>query len=178
MTTININAQARIAAVFYLGTIVTGATALMFANGRDVSNLIATICYIGVTALFYYLFKPVNKSLSFIAAVFSLAGCIISALSPYLVLPDFFPNTLVFFGVYCLLIGWLIIKSTFLPRVLGVLMIIGGLGWLTFLFPSLSSLISPFNLAPGIIGESALTFWLLIKGIKAEEWSKLASETA
>lgn len=178
MTTQNIIIQARMAAVFYLGTIITGATALMFANGRNISNFIATICYIGVTALFYYLFKPVNKNLSFVAALFSLAGCIISAFSPYLAIPAFLPDILVLFGMYCLLIGWLIIKSTFLPRFLGVLMMIGGLGWLTFLFPALSSLISPFNFAPGILGESVLTLWLLIKGVNAEEWNKRALETS
>jgi len=170
--------RARLAGVFYLGTILTGASALVFANGRNIANLIATICYIGVTLLFYDIFKPVNRKLSLLAALFSLAGCVLRALSPFDLLPSFIPNTLVFFGAYCLLIGYLVFKSTFLPKILGVLMAIGGLGWLTFLSPSLVGYLSPFNLAPGILGESALTLWLLVKGVNVEEWKKLAAMNA
>jgi hypothetical protein len=76
---------------------------------------------------------------------------------------------LVFFGFYCLLIGYLIFRSTFLPRALGVLMAFGGLGWLTFLVPPVSSALSPYSLAPGILGEGALTLWLLAFGVKSTE---------
>jgi hypothetical protein len=68
----------------------------------------------------------------------------------------------VFFGGYCLLIGFLIYKSTFLPRMLGVLMAIGGLSWLTFGVAAIAKALYPYNLAPGIIGEGALTIWLLV----------------
>jgi hypothetical protein len=54
----------------------------------------------------------------------------------------------VFVGLYCLLIGYLIFKSIFLPRILGVLMAIAGLGYLTFLSPPLTNHLSPYNLAP------------------------------
>ena len=53
--------KARIAGVFYLLTFLTGAFALAFVNGRLVANLIATLCYIAVTLLFYDIFKPVNR---------------------------------------------------------------------------------------------------------------------
>jgi hypothetical protein len=70
-------------------------------------------------------------------------------------------NPLPLFGIYCLLIGYLIVKSTYVPRFLGVLMAIGGVGWLTFVSPSLTPQLSPYNFAPGIVGEGAPTLWLL-----------------
>lgn len=85
---------------------------------------------------------------------------------------------LVFFGFYCLLIGYLAFRSTFLPRIVGVLMAIGGLGWLTFLSPPLSHYLAPYNLAPGIRGEAALTLWLLVMGVNVQRWKEQVGETA
>jgi len=164
--------RARIAGVFYLLTFVAGGLAL---RGRSlgpyfyVANLIATTAYVGVTLLFYGLFKPVNRGLSLLAALFSLAGLVVGTLG-LLRLASFPINNLVFFGFYCLLIGYLIFESTFLPRTLGVLMAIGGLGWLTFLSPSLAKVLTPYNMLPGIIGEGALTLWLLVFGVNVQRW--------
>ena len=172
--------RARMAGIFYLFTILTGAFSA-FVSGRlvvysEIANLIATACYIVVTLLFYGLFKPVGGSLSLIAAVFSLVGCAIGALSLFHLLPSFISvNPLVFFGCYCLQIGYLIFRSTFLPRILGVLMAIGGLSWLTFLSEPLANYLSPYNLAPGILGEGALTLWLLVAGVNVERWKERAN---
>jgi hypothetical protein len=165
--------KARIAGVFYLLNIATGALAL-FASGRlgVAANLIAAMCYIAVTLLFYDIFKPVNRGLSLLAAFISLVGCALGALGAFHLAPPHI-NNLVFFGFYCLLIGYLIFRSTFLPRILGVLMAIGGLGWLTFLSPVLANYLSPYNLAPGILGEGALTLWLLVKGVNVQRWKDL-----
>jgi len=165
--------RARIAGLFYLLTFLTGAFALVFVRGRLVANLLATACYIVVTILFYELFKPVNSQLSLIAALFSLMGCLVSVLSPFHLAP-FHINSLAFFGFYCLLIGYLIFKSIFLPRILGVLMMLGGLSWLTFLSPLLATYLDPYNLAPGILGEGALTVWLLVSGVNVERWKERA----
>lgn len=173
--------KARIAGVFYLLTIITGAFAA-FVSGKmvvysEAVNLVASACYVVVTSLFYVLFKPVDASFSLIAAVFSLVGCVLGALDTFHLVPSPLSsiNTLVFFGVYCLLIGYLILRSTFLPRILGVLMALGGLGWLTFVSSTLASALSPYNLAPGIFGEGALTVWLLAKGVNAQRWQEQAS---
>jgi len=170
--------KARIAGVFYLLTFLTGGVAL-FVRGRLslVAGLIAGACYIAVTLLFYSLFKPVNRSLSLLAAFFSLVGCAIGPLSLIHLAPSHI-NPLVFFGFYCLLIGYLIFRSTFLPRILGVLMAIAGLGWLTFLSPPLANHLSPYNLAPGILGEGLLTLWLLAIGVNEQRWKEQASAAA
>ncbi|HKW63167.1 MAG TPA: DUF4386 domain-containing protein [Candidatus Acidoferrum sp.] len=173
--------RARIAGVFYLLTILTGAFAA-FVSGKlllysEAANLTASACYVAVTILFYGLFRPVDASLSLIAAVFSFAGCVLGILSVLHLLPSYISsvNPLVFFGVYCLLIGYLIFQSTFLPRILGGLMAFGGLGWLTFISPDVANYLSPYNLAPGILGEGALTVWLLVFGLNAQRWKEQAS---
>jgi hypothetical protein len=167
-----IRLRARIAGVFYLLTFLTGGVAL-FIRGRLglVAGLTAGACYIAVTLLFYYIFKPVNRSLSLLAALFSLVGCAIGPLSLFHLVPSRI-NSLVFFGFYCLLIGYLIFRSTFLPRILGVLMAFAGLGWLTFLSPPLANHLSPYIFAPGILGEGALTLWLLVMGVNEQQWKE------
>lgn len=166
--------KARLAGVFYLLTIVTGAFAAMSSHGRTEAALIASVCYIAVTVLFYGIFKPVNRSISLLAMLFSLAGCAFGLLSPFHFAPSPI-DPLVFFGVYCLLIGFLILKSRFLPRILGVLMVCAGLGWLTFISPALAKYLAPYNLAPGLLGEGALTLWLLVVGVNAQQWKEQAS---
>jgi hypothetical protein len=78
---------------------------------------------------------------------------------------------LVFFGCYCLSIGYLIFRSTFLPRLLGVLLVIGGLCYLmysfaSFIAPAFASGLVPYIQLPSGIAEVSLTLWLLIAGLK------------
>ena len=220
--------KARIAGIFYFLTFLTGGISAFVGGRLEVSgdaaatanNILAhpalfrlgfaadlsvVACYIAVTALFYELFKPVNRSLSLLAAFFSLVGCAIQAsiclfhLAPFVVLggaqylsvfkveqlqalvymflelyAQGFTICFVFFGFYCLLIGYLIFRSSFLPRFLGVLMAIGGLGWLTFLYPPLANSLWPYIAAPGILGEGSLTLWLLVMGVNAGRWKQQA----
>jgi hypothetical protein len=164
--------KARIAGVFYFLCFATGITAL-FVRGRLglVAGLSAGACYVAVTLLFYYIFKPVSRRLSSLAAIISLVGCAVGPLS--LLLHAASPiSPLVLFGFYCLLIGYLIFRSTFLPRILGVLMAIAGLGWLTFLWQPLATSLTPYVFAPGLLGEGALTLWLLAMGVNAERWNQ------
>src|SRR5436309_10523137 len=86
---------------------------------------------------------------------------------------------LVFFGFYALLTGCLILKSTFLPRTLGVLSVLGGLGWLTFLNQPLGYRLFPYIAVLGILGAAALIVWLLVFGVNEQRWkdqAKLAVE--
>lgn len=162
------NRLAGMAGLLYLFTILAGMSAAFSESKRysDIANLIATICYVVVTLLLYKLFEPVNKPLSLLAALFSLAGCLLGVLDS--LHRNSFPiHNLVFFGVYCLLIGWLIFQSTFMPRFLGVLMALAGLGWLAFLSPKLVHRLSYFPMVTGLIGEGALTLWLLWAGVRS-----------
>jgi hypothetical protein len=77
--------------------------------------------------------------------------------------------SLVLFGTYNVLTGYLIVKSTFLPRILGVLLTIAGVGYLintfvTFLAPDFAAHLSPWILLPGG-SELLLATWLLIIGV-------------
>jgi Domain of unknown function (DUF4386) len=146
--------------VFVLGRlIVSGNAAATAANilGHErlfwlgfVSSLIGVACHIAWTALFYELFKPVNKRLSLLAAFVGLVVCAMQALTGLLYLAPLltlqsgtsvsaftteqlqalafiflrlnayaFDIDLVFFGLWCALTGYLIFRSTFLPRILG-----------------------------------------------------------
>src|SRR3989442_10495235 len=82
---------------------------------------------------------------------------------------------LVFFGFYALLTGYLIIRSTFLPRILDVLTILGGLAWMSFLYQPLGYRLFPYISALGILGAASLILWLLVFGVNEQRWKEQAS---
>jgi len=87
---------------------------------------------------------------------------------------------LVFFGLQCLSVGYLIRRSTFLPRILGVLLAITGLCYLTnslanFLSLLFKAYLLPFVAAGGLLGEGSLSLWLLVKGVNVQRWKEQAS---
>jgi Domain of unknown function (DUF4386) len=82
---------------------------------------------------------------------------------------------IVFVGFKCLLIGYLIFRSTFLPRILAALMAFGGLGWLTYMSPPLVNYLSPYNLAFGLLGQGSVMLWLLVMGLNVQRWKEQAS---
>jgi hypothetical protein len=85
---------------------------------------------------------------------------------------------LVFFGFWCLLSGWLIFKSTFMPRVLGVLLAISGLGWMVFLWPPFAHAVFFYIAGASALGEVPLELWMLIAGVNTERWNDQASAAA
>jgi hypothetical protein len=85
---------------------------------------------------------------------------------------------LAFFGFSTLLNGYLIFKSDFLPRFLGVLSLVGGLGWLTFLYPPLGYQLFPYILLIGLLGGTSQILWFLVKGVNVEQWKLRALSSA
>ena len=81
---------------------------------------------------------------------------------------------LVFFGFYAPLTGYLIIRSTFLPRILGWWSAVAGLGWLTFLSPTLGYRLFPYLVGVGLLGATALILWLLVFGVNEQRWKEQA----
>ena len=222
--------KARLAGAFYLLTILTGILAQGFISARLIvagdatatANNILThdglfrlgfaiymiemVCQIIMTVLIYDLLKPVNRSISLLAAVVGLVGCGIKTFSrlfyfaPLLVLGgthylSVFSGeplnavallflrvndigagiALVFFGFYAILRGYLVIRSTFLPHVLGWLGVLGGIGWLAFLSPPFGERVFSVIAVVGIIGSLANIAWLLVVGVNEQRWKEQAS---
>jgi len=171
--------RARLTGVVYLLYFLTAVSAeVLVGRGRlilyEAVNLIAYAFYISVTVFFYYMFKPVNRSLSLLAAFLSLVGCANDVLSLFNLAP-YKINSLVFFGPYCLLLGYLIFKSTFLPRILGALLALAGVGWLTFLWPMPANHLFTYLQVLGFVAELSLCLWLLVIGVNVPKWEAKAS---
>ena len=113
---------------------------------------------IAATLLFYDIFKAVNRSLSLLAASFNFLALTLELLQ---LIPRGVFIGIGFHGLYCFLTGYLIFTSTFLPRFLGASMASAGLCWLAFLSPTLTTLLSPYELALGMLGEASVSLWFL-----------------
>jgi uncharacterized protein DUF4386 len=220
--------NARIAGVFYLVTILTRMFVEIFVRNRLVvsdnaaatannivaheplwrlgfaTDIIAFASYIALAALLYELLKPVNQSLSLVAAFFGLVASVVHAISslfhlaplvllggaPYLTVftveqlqalalvflrlraAAYHNIGLVFFGLYLLSVGILIFKSAFLPRIIGVVMVLAGLSYMPFLSPPLARSMQPYILFFPAIGQISLTLWLLVMGVNAQRWKE------
>jgi hypothetical protein len=174
-----------------------------------VSDLIRLALLMLLPLILYRLLKPVDKTFASLMVIFSLVSVSISMLNElnhFAVLllsssADYLTafkadqlNTLVMFflelrkngtfipqvlSLWVLFLGYLVFKSGFLPRILGVLLMLAGLCYtvsavLFFLFPNFDAMILGLF---AFIGESLFYLWLLIKGVNVEEWKKRAIES-
>jgi hypothetical protein len=116
--------------------------------------------------------RPVNRSVALVAVLLGFIGCAVQSLglfhitSPHAALP--------IFGLFNLAIGFLVFRSTFFPRVLGVLMALSGLGWLTVLSPELLRHTVVYVEIAGILAEGSLMVWLLTMGVDVRRWNAVA----
>jgi hypothetical protein len=168
--------------------------------------LVGSLCYLGVTALLYELLRPVNGSIALFGALASLAGLTIGAATSVnqlnalgllreattaapaaanqlqtiarVFLNDAaeFKISMVFFGCHVASIGYLILRSTFLPRIIGGVLIAGGASYIissfaSFVAPAVGDRLTPLVIPIAILGEGSLTLWLLFKGVNAARYS-------
>ena len=166
--------MARIAGVLYFVSVLTAVFNEFVVRGRLglMGTVIPVSCQIVVTLLLYGIFKPVNTSVSLLAASSQLVALSFEALELH---PRGVNIGMAFHGFYCLLIGYLILRSIFLPRILGVLMAFAGLVWLIYLFPPLAEYVSPYNTGSGLLGEGLPMLWLLVMGVDPKRWKEQAS---
>lgn len=166
-----------------------------------VSDLIRQVLLMALPLILYRLLKPVSKAIASLMVIFALVGvsiAMLNELNHFAVLllssstgyltafkADQLNALVMFFlelrkyGTYIpqllsfwvLLLGYLVFKSGFLPRILGILLMLGGLGYsvsavLFFLFPSFDATILGLF---AFIAESLFYLWLLIKGVKDQQ---------
>ena len=163
---------------------------------------VGSLCYLGVTALLYELLRPVNRSVALFGAFAGLAGLTIGAASAVNELgaldllkqastaapaaasqlqtiaqfalrdgPEFKVG-MVFFGLQIASVGYLILRSGLVPRIIGGVLVAGGLSYIitsfaTFVAPAVGARLSPMVIPIAILGEGSLTLWLLFKGVSA-----------
>ena len=179
-------------AFFVLSTLLVPGAAAKTANNIKVNEwlfrimiisfIIMLIFDIVVGVLLYVVFIPVNKMLSLLAVIFRLIQAIFIAISlGFLIIEPLSFNYVyligqVFFALYLLLLGSLVMKSGYIPKIIGILLIVGGaLGYLLeslmyFLLPNYVAIALP-GLMVGTIAEIAITLWLILKGNKTPEIS-------
>ena len=157
-------------------------------------------CAVGLAVVLFVLLRPVNREVALLAMVFNVVSLAIEgAAALYLVAAVIgvengvawqafaielhgygFAAALIFFGIECVLLGYLIFKSWFLPKALGALMAIAGACYLLnsyamILAPDFAAGLLPAILIPPFVGEASLALWLLIRGIDPKKWASAAA---
>jgi hypothetical protein len=94
--------------------------------------------------------------------------------------PLAFTMGMVYFGCHVASTGYLIVRSNFIPKIIGAILVAGGSSYFiasftTFLCPELGAQLAPFVIPIALLGEGSITLWLLIKGVDVERWRQYAS---
>jgi len=169
--------KAGMAGFFYLLAVLSAVSGESFLHGGAAiaAGLVAVACFVVVTIFLYRIFLPVSRGAAVLALIANLIGMAFEALRWE---PAHLDLGVVFHGAYCILIGFLVLRSTFLPRVLGILMAIAGVAWLTNLVPSLANSLQTSAVIAGFVGEGALMLWLLAIGVNSNRWLEQRSQRA
>lgn len=177
------------------------------------AQLVLAVCDIAVAVVLYALLRPVDRTLALLATAFRIAFAavvtanVVNHFAP-LVMLDGMPDSgftagqvqalataflklrtlgldvaLVLFGFHCLIAGYLISRSSFLPRVLGFLLTIGGVGYIanilaSFLPHEVATQFFPYIMWPAGVAELGLTAWLIVIGVNSAKWQAQAGKAA
>lgn len=170
-------ARARIGGVFYLLDLVTSVIGDTVLHGTPLglaADRFATVCYVIVTVVLFSLLKSINIAVATFMAFFSLLALTTWTFGQLVWNGSATAVGNVMFGVYLLVAGFLIYRSTFMPRIVGAALALGGLGLLTYVSPRLVAIIYPYNAIPALVGETSLMLWLLLVGINVQRWEARA----
>ena len=204
MTEMSPRLLARIAGALYLVNILAGAFAIGYVTAAVGSNahaheqlfrsgvaahVVVTVTNVGLALTFYEIFKVVNRRVAILDVFFTLvataieASGIVSDLSTLRFDPADAAYTVstVFYGFDALAIGYLVYRSNFMPRAIGVLMVIDGLTYFinsfaAILAPGFAAHLVPYIQLPILLGEGSLTLWLLVFGINVARRERLVLE--
>lgn len=169
-----------------------------------VAEFAAAIAVVGLVAIYFVLFDPVNRVLNLIATFMSLLGtgvqvvAVTSLMTALLAAQVHLTDTvglavkshsygygvaLLIFGTGFVFRGRLILTSGFLPKALGIMITIAGICYITnslaqYLSPTLSHVLFPVILLPSFIGELSLALWLLIKGVNEDAWRAVSDRSS
>ena len=193
-------ALARIAGALYLVNIVLGAYAIGYVSsavGHDVkahellfrtgiaAHVVVTVTNVPLAVLFYELFKVVNRRLALLDAFFTLVATAVEVADVVGQLATLsaahsagYDVSTIFFGFDILALGYLVFVSTFMPRAIGVLLLIDGVAYLVYAFsdilaPGFAAHLVPWIQLPILPGEGSLTVWLLVIGVNSQRWKEL-----
>jgi hypothetical protein len=171
------------------------------------ASLIAVAFHLGRALMMFELLKIVRRNVALLALLVILVGCAIQAVASVFFIaqwavlksasPGFpleqvqatsflmlrlnasaFNVYLVFFGLWNLLIGYLILRSDFMPRILGALLMVTGVAWMFQLGPTVASQLEAVIMIAAAIGEIPLLLWLLVKGVNNDLWFQQAHQHA
>ena len=170
---LQLRSHAHATGAVYLSYFAAAILGLLLVNRKlpagTAINELSDVLYATVTILLYRLFRPAHPVLALAAALCSLAGCVIDWLHQMpLTVASLSP--LLFFGPFCVLLGMLILRSSFLPHWLGWPLIAAGLGWLVYLIPAVALRAKIVIFPLGFLAEFELMLWLLLRGVDESRW--------
>lgn len=157
--------RARMAGLLYVAA-VAAAVAGEFVLRRApswVAIALPVVCYAAVMLLLYSLLRRIQAGLALLALALGLAGLCLEALRWQ---PAHINWAMALHGGFCLVTGWLLARSGYVPRAPALAMALAGVVWLLYLLPPLLRRVTPYNTVAGLVAEALPMLWLLAAGIR------------